>query len=530
MLGLEIVVVLGVAVLVCTVAAGRLRVVPPVLLVVVGVAVGFIPALREVSLPPETMLLVFLPALLYWESLTTSLREIRNNLRIIVLASTVLVVVTAAAVAAVAHAVGMPWGPAWILGAAIAPTDATVVGVIARALPLRTMTVLRAESLVNDGTALVIYGIAVSVTQGGGSYGPGHVSWLFVLAYVGGAASGLLTAWLAIQARRRLDSPTLENVVSVLTPFVAFLLAERLEASGVLAVVVCGLVLSQIGPRIVRADTRQQANAFWGLTTFLLNGSLFVLIGLQANAAVRDLSSSELTRALTLLGIVTAVVIGARFVYNFTTPYVIRAIDRRPQQRLRRAGPRPRVVMALSGFRGAVSMAAALAVPELTNAKDPFPDRDVIIFVTAGVIVLTLVIQSVILPFVVHWAHLPPDTQLDEERSLAITVSSEEAFEALPRLAAELEVDPMVLERTQTEYQRHLTMLRTEGAGEDDIDDTERRLEDEYKQLRLALLARKRETLLRLRDERLIDDIVVREVQSKLDVEEVRLSRREIVE
>jgi Na+/H+ antiporter len=529
LLGLEIVVVLGVAVLVCTVAAGRLRIAAPVLLVLAGVVLGFVPALRAVTLPPAVMLLVFLPALLYWESLTTSLREIRNNLRVIVLASTLLVVVTAAGVACIAHAVGLPWGPAWILGAALAPTDATVVSVIARRLPRRTMTVLKAESLVNDGTALVIYGIAVSITEGREQFDAGHVSWLFVLSYAGGAASGLLAAWLAVQARKRLDSPLHESVVSILTPFVAFMGAELIDASGVLAVVVCGLVLSQVGPRMVRADTRQVSTAFWSLTTFLLNGSLFILVGLQANAATRDLATTGLARALGLTAIAAVAVVGIRLLWLFTTPYVIRAVDRRPQQRLRRLGPRPRIVHALCGFRGAVSLAAALAVPETTASGEPFPGRDVIIFVAAGVIVVTLVVQSVVLPFVVHWAHLPPDTQLDEERSLAVTVSSEEAFAAMPRIAAEMEVDEAVLDRARTEYERHLLLLRADG-NDEAVDDTERRLEEEYSRLRLALLAQKRQTILRLRDERLIDDIVLREVQNRLDIEEVRLSRREVAE
>src|ERR1700722_4876795 len=166
MLGLELVVVLGLGVLLCGVAARRFGVAPPVLLLASGALLGFIPVLRQVHLPPQVVLLLFLPALLYWESLTTSLREIRSNLRVIVLTSTVLVIVTAWAAAATAHALGLPWGPAWVLGAAVAPTDATAVGVLARSLPRRTVTVLRAESLVNDGTALVIYGLAVGVTVG----------------------------------------------------------------------------------------------------------------------------------------------------------------------------------------------------------------------------------------------------------------------------------------------------------------------------------------------------------------------------
>src|SRR6195952_9020 len=210
LLGLELVVVLGAAPLACGVLARRLRIAPPVLLLTSGVLLGFIPALREVHLPPETMLLLFLPALLYWESLTTSLREIRSNLRVIVLLSTVLVIATAAAVAAGAHGLGLPWGPAWVLGAAVAPTDATAVGILAGSLPRRAVTVLRAESLINDGTALVLYGLAVSVTVGEQQLTGWHVTWLLVWSYVGGVLAGALIGLLSWQLRRRMDDPMLE--------------------------------------------------------------------------------------------------------------------------------------------------------------------------------------------------------------------------------------------------------------------------------------------------------------------------------
>jgi CPA1 family monovalent cation:H+ antiporter len=481
-----------------------------------------------VRLPPEAVLLLFLPALLYWESLTTSLREIRSNLRPIVLMSTVLVIATAALVAVVAHALGLPWGPAWVLGAAVAPTDATAVGVLARALPRRFVTMLRAESLVNDGTALVIYGIAVTATVNGEHVGAGHVTALFLVAYGGGALAGLVTAWLALLVRRHLDDPLLENLVSLVTPFAAFLLAEVVDASGVLAVVVCGLVLSQAGPRVIRALTRQQAQAFWGLSTFVLNGALFVLVGLQLQASVRDLPAAELTRGLAAVAAIGAAVVGARFGWLFTTPYLIRLLDRRPQQRLRRVGARARVLSAIAGFRGAVSLAAALAVPETLESGAPFPERDLIVFVTSGVIVVTLVVQGLLLPAVVRWARLPADTAAADERRLAETVAAEEALAAVGRVASDLGTDEAVAARLRSEYEQHLRILRTDGAAA--ADDPERRAEDDYTALRLALLARKRATVVRLRDERRIDDTVLRQVQWRLDTEEVRLLRREVVD
>jgi monovalent cation/hydrogen antiporter len=528
LLGLELVVALGICVIVSSAVAGRLRIAAPVLLVVCGALLGFVPALRVISLPPEVMLLLFLPALLYWESLTTSLREIRSNLRPIVLLATGLVLATAAVVAAVAHGLGLAWGPAWVLGAAVAPTDATAVGVIARGLPRRTMTILRAESLVNDGSALVIYAIAVGVTAGQEQFSVGGVAWRLVLAYAGGAVAGLLAAWLAVQVRRRLDNPLQENVVSVVMPFTAFLLAEWAQASGVLAVVVCGLTLSQVGPRLVRADTRQQAEAFWRLATFLLNGALFVLIGLQAHGVVRDLTAKQVGTALGAIGLVSAVVIGTRLTWTYTTPYLIRALDRRPQQRLRRVGARARMVSAVCGFRGAVSLAAALAVPETTASGAPFPGRDQIVLVTSGVVVVTLVLQALALPAVVRWAHLPADTALDEERRMAESAASEAAYEAMPDIAARLGVGEAAIARVRAEYDHHLEVVRSNPVNGED--ESLLRAEEEYAALRLELIAHKRATVVRLRDERAIDDTVLRLIQSKLDIEEVRLFRREIAD
>jgi Na+/H+ antiporter len=524
-LGLELVVILGVAVLVCSIMGQRFRIAPPVLLLGSGVALGFLPSLREVQLPSEVVLFIFLPVLLYWESLTTSLREIRSNLRDIVLMGTTLVFATAAAVAVLAHAVGVAWGPAWVLGAAVAPTDATAVGVLARALPHRDVTVLRAESLINDGTALVIYGLAVGITVGEEYLSAPEVSWLFLVGYGGGALTGAVTAWVGVLIRRRLDDALLGNVVTILTPFTAVLLAGTIQASGVLAVVVSGLMLSQIGPRVVRADIRRQAQAFLSLSTFLLNGALFVLVGLELHTAVSGLPGFDLTRGLILVVGVSAVVISLRLVFLFTSAYLIRLLDRRPMQRLRRVSNRARVVSGVAGFRGAVSLAAALAVPQTVASGGPFPGRHMVIFVTAGVIVVTLVVQGLLLPGVVRWARLPRDTHIEQERQLAETVAAQEALSAMPQLAAELSTHPDVLERMRHEYEEHLLVLRANHAGADD--DPALRHDRHYTALRLALLAHKRRTLIRLRDEHRIDDTVLRQVQAALDTEEVHLSRRE---
>jgi monovalent cation/hydrogen antiporter len=524
-LGLEMVVLLGVALIMCGALARRYPIAPAILLVLVGVLIGFSPHLRAAEVPPEVVLLLFLPALLYWESLTTSLREIKNNLRVIVLLSTVLVVLTAAAVAVVAHTLGLAWGPAWVLGAALAPTDATAVGVLAGDLPRRTVTVLRAESLVNDGTALVLYGLAVGVTVGEEHLTVPHVTWLLVLSYAGGVIAGALVGLLSWQARRLMDDPMLESITMLVTPFAAFLLAESVEASGVLAVVCCGLLISQVTPRVTGAAARQIIVPFWALSTTVLSSVLFVLVGLSAQSAVRNLTSTSLVRALVDTVVVTAVVIGVRWLWTYTTPYVIRFIDRRPIQRERRVGARQRSVNAVVGFRGAVSLAAVLAVPRTVDSGAAFPDRDLIVLITCGTIVLTL-LQALALPAVVRFARLPADDSVAAEIELAETFTLDAAIEAIEATAAELGSDDKVVARVRRELDKQRLLLAAGGADGDPVV----RHDDQYTSLSVALIARRREALLGLRDEQRIDDIVLRRVQARLDIEEVRFTRAGHVE
>ncbi len=387
------------------------------------------------------------------------------------------------------------------------------------------MTVLRAESLVNDGTALVLYAVAVGVTVGSERLSAVHVTGLFALAYVGGIGVGALVAWLGVLARRRVGDPLLGNTVTVLIPFSAYLAAEVVHASGVLAVVVCGLVTSQVGPRIGGAESRSQSTAFWTLTTFLLNGALFVLIGIEAHSAVRSLVSTDLLTALVAGAAVYGVILVVRFTFLVVSAYTIRAVDRRPSQRLRRVTNRSRLVSTVAGFRGAVSLAAVLAVPTTTASGAPFPERDLLVFVTAGVVATTLVVQGLALPLVTRFARLRPDDEaLEAERLLADRTATEEALAAIATVATELGVGRDVADRVRTEYFEHLLLLMARGAPGPEAEPTVR-LEDEGTALRRALLDRKRTTVIRLRDERRIDDAVLRQVQARLDIEELRLER-----
>lgn len=518
----ELVVVLAVAIAVATAVSGRLRVAPPVLLLAMGAGIAFIPVFGELELPAETVLLLFLPALLYWESLTISLREIRNNLRGIVLMGTLLVVLTAGGVATILHLLGMPWGPAWVLGAAVAPTDATAVGALTRALPRRNTTVLRAESLVNDGTTLVIYGIAVAVTAGEQTLTAWNVSGMLLLSYVGGIAAGLAASWVGMLILRRVHAVVLENLLTLVVPFAAFLLAELIGASGVLAVVVAGLVVSQVAPKLDRAETRQQVRAFWSFATFLLNGALFVLVGIEATISVRALGAHEIAVGLGLIGVVSVAVVAFRFAFLNLSWGAIRLVTLRTGGSPRE-GHRDRLVSGLTGFRGAVSLAAAVAVPRMVESGAAFPDRDLIVFVTAGVVVVTIVGQSLVLPAVVRWAAFDGSGEVLEERRTAERTALEAALDALPRLARRAGADAEVVERVREDYEGHLALVKAEESDEDDHPLLQQR--GTAVELELALVRLKAATVLRMRDEGEIDDLVLRQVRAEYDAEETRLLR-----
>ncbi len=328
--GLILVVILGATILAGAIIAPRLKVATPLVLLVIGSLLGFIPLLGDVELPPELVLLLFLPALLYWDSLNTSLREILANIRVISLLAIGLVFATAAIVALVGHALGLTWPISIALGAILAPTDATAVAAVAGRLPRRTLTILRAESLINDGTALVLYAVAVAAAVSGDAITLGNTALRFGASYGLGVIIGLLVGLAVIGLRHVLTTRLRANTLSVLTPFLAYLPAELLGVSGVVAVVACGLFVSQLGPRIITASQRSQSFGFWQLATYLLNGALFVLIGLELHRVTEGLGDGwETTVGLGLAA--AAAVILTRLAWINTTPYLIRALDRRPQ-------------------------------------------------------------------------------------------------------------------------------------------------------------------------------------------------------
>ena len=520
--GLELVVVIGATIVVGGALAARIRLPSSLVLLVLGAAVGFLPFLDAFGLEPELVLLLFLPALLYWESLNTSLREIRRNLRVILLQGIVLVFVTAGFVAWVGVALGLPWPMALALGAILAPTDATAVAAVAGHLPRRALTTLRAESLINDGTALVIYAIAVSAAVSGEPIDPGSATVQFVASYGFGILIGLAVAAVAIGFRLIVRERLVVNTFSVLTPFLAYLPAEAFGVSGVVAVVVCGLTLSWFAPRIQTASQRSQSFGFWQVTTYILNGALFVLIGFEFHNVVGQLGMGwAATIGAGLL--IALVVVGTRLLWSNTVPYLIRLVDRRQKQRALRVGWRQRFPLAWAGFRGAVSLAAALALPGQTAAGEPLPGREFVIAITFIVILFTLLVQGLTMPMIVRWAQLPPDpTELDEEL-LAEQAGLRAALNELAAAGKRVGASPETVEHLRVVYEERLGRIHRE---EDDpgVAYREETEFDAKARLQLELLPAKRAALLGLRNAGRIDDVILRRVQARIDLEELRLS------
>jgi CPA1 family monovalent cation:H+ antiporter len=341
----------------------------------------------------------------------------------------------------------------------------------------------------------------------------------FVWSFAGGILAGLATGSVVVLIRHHVDDPLREGGLSVLTPFVAFLLAEVLHASGVVAVVVAGLVLSYAGPRVIRARTRFWTFAFWDLSTFLINGSLFVLVGMQVPQAVRGVHAGAVRHALLVALTASAVAILSRLAWVHLSAWVIRLVDRRAVQRTRRVNWRVRTAAGWAGFRGAVSLAAALAVPVTLADGASYDDRNLIVFSTVTVIVVTILVQGLTLPYVLRWAGLEGDEARADETRTARLKANHAAIEALPDIARSMSAPPEMVERVKADYEGHLEELRAEG----DEDREAARFEQLEHELRLAVLRRKRQAVTALRDANTIDDYVLRDLQAGLDIEEIRL-------
>jgi len=507
--------------------ANWLRVPYPIPLVLGGLAIGLIPGIPDIQLDPDLVLLLFLPPLLYASAFFYDLRALRSDARVITLNAIGLTLATAAVVGVVAHEVmDLPWAVSFALGAIVSPTDPAAATAIMRRVgaPRRIINVLEGESLINDAAALVTYKVAVSVAIGE-SVSTAHTVLTFFGDVAGGIAIGLAVGWVIAEVRKRVSDVNTELTISLFSAYGAFIPADQLGVSGVLAVVACGLVLGFRAPEIASPESRMQGFAMWSILTFLLNATLFILIGLQLPAIVDGLSGEPAGQVVGYAAIVCGVVIAMRFVWTNLMTVVIRTLDRRPSQVARRSTWRLRTVGAWSGMRGAVSLAAALALPLQTNGGDPFPGRDLIQFITFSLILVTVVGQGLTLPWLIRRLGVIEDGAEEEHEELkARLVIARAALDRVDELEAEEWTRDETIERVRALYRFRKRRFaaragKLEEADSDGIED--RSLA--YQRLMHEIYAAQRSELVRLRNQRRISAEVMRRVERELDLEEQRL-------
>ena len=503
--------------------ACRLSVPYPIPLVIGGAVAGFIPGLPDIDLEPDLVLALFLPPLLYKSAIYANFGDFRAAVRSLTLSAVALVIATMAAVAVVAHTVipGMPWEAAFVLGAIVSPTDPVAAATIMRRLgaPRQLISNIEGEGLFNDATALVAFRVAVAATVAG-SFSLVDAGVRFVLGAVGGVAIGLAVGWVSGWVRAHIYDTQISITISLLTAYAAFLPAEAIGASAVLAVVTAGIVMAIRSPEVLDAGPRLQGYFVWDIVDFLINATLFALIGLQLHAIVTGLHEYRFAELVMYAAAVTASLIGIRLVWFFTVPYLVRLVDRRPAQRSRRVGASWRLVTAWSGMRGAVSLAVALAVPTQTASGAPFPHRELILFLTFVIIFFTLVVQGLTLPALIARLDRSGDRDAEEEARARLT-AARAALEQIDALEDEEWTRPDTAERMRALYeyraQRFSARLSEDGDG-----DYEKRSQA-YQEMVRSVLAAQRRALMAMRREGSLSNEAFNRILRDIDLEESRL-------
>ncbi|MFT4011308.1 MAG: Na+/H+ antiporter [Nocardioidaceae bacterium] len=486
----------------------------PIVLVVVGIGASYLPFVPQVHLSSEVVLIGLLPPLLYSAARQTSLIDFNANRRPILLLSVGLVVFTTLGVGFVVHAVipGLPWPAAFVIGAVVAPPDAVAATAIAKriGMPRRIVTILEGESLLNDATALVAFGTAVAASQGGVT--AVEVGVDFFVAAVGGVSVGLLVFVVVGWVRKHLTAPVLDTSVSLITPFVAYVLAEEIHASGVLAVVVAGLALGHLAPVMQTATSRIAEGLNWATISFLLENAVFLLIGLQARWIVEAVGNSDLSTPTIVSGCVATLVavIALRLIWVFPARFLLV----RPGSGSRRPPSSYTFVLGWAGMRGVVTLAVAFAIPLSMS------ERDVLVLIALVVTAGTLLIQGLSLPWLVRVLRLPgPDSRGDAIARAGLYQRAGQA--GLAWLEEHPEDDPheiteMIRQRVE---QRDFAAWERIGIQSDSAETPS----EAYARLRLGMLQAERARVLEIRSQGVIPHEVVSEVLRSLDVEESML-------
>jgi len=508
------------------VIAQRLKTAPSILLVIAGIGMALIPGLPRIQLAPEVVLLVILPPLIYSAGVSMSWREFRFNLRPITLLAFGCVVFTTCAVAIATHyLLNFDWAIGFVLGAIIAPPDVVAPLAIARrlALPRRLLVVLEGEGLANDATALILYRFAVAAAVTGAFSLP-EAAGTFTFIVIGEIFYGIAVGWLSLRLRQWAHEPRVEITLSLMTPYLAFWVPEHLGGSGVLATVACGLYVSWNGPRLISSATRLQGIFFWDLLVYLVEGLVFLLTGSQARALIDRVHGFSIRELVVATVWITLLVIAARFIWIYPATYLPRWLSRS----LAKRDPSPPwqgpFTIGFVGVRGVVSLAAALAIPFALNNGQPFPHRDMILFITFGVIIITLVGQGLMLPFVVRWIGL---TRLGKEEQAGAIQSElearasalEQVEKRLEKVIAERELHDDVVQLLRTRNESRRQILPT------NMDDALSRVRQSA-ELKKELIDIERDFIYQLLREGKITDEARRRIEYELDLEEASVANR----
>lgn len=499
----------------------KIRVPYPILLVIAGIVIGIIPGMPSISLDPEVVFLVFLPPVLYSAAWNTSWPDFRAAKRPITLLAIGCVIFTTCAVAWVAHMMipGFDWAESFVLGAIISPPDAVAATAATKGLsvPKRVITILEGESLVNDATGLIAYRYAVAAVATG-TFNLWNAGIQFVVVATGGIVLGLVVGLVFKWIHKFTPhNPTTDTTLTFLAPFVAYLGAESMHLSGVLAVVVAGLYLSFASSEVFSQQTRLQAYGSWNTVLFILNGVIFILIGLQLPEIVGNIGANSFWAWKYAFIISIAVIVG-RIIWVYPGTYIPRWLSKRIRERESDTNIKLATIVAWSGMRGVVSLAAALALPLTVNGSTPFPHRNLIIFLTFSVIFSTLVLQGLTLRPLINWLGIQSDGKdhQDEQRARLVLASS--VIEHIEENYA-LTLSDEVLNQIKAKYEIRIQRLRK--------DETEQRLNEEqireFHRLQQELLHKERADLIRMRREGAISDEVLRRIEYELDLEETRL-------
>ena len=523
----KIEIVFGLLVVVAALAAiaEKTKVAYPILLVVGGLALGFVPGLPNIELHPDIVFMIFLPPLLTSAAWYTSWRDFRVNLRPILSLAIGLVLVTTGAVAVVAHAAiaGMTWPVAFVLGAIVSPPDAVAATAITERLnvPKRIVTIVEGESLVNDATGLVAYQFAVAAVVTG-TFSIWNAGLGFVLMSVGGVLVGLAVGWFTIWLNRQTDDPLVEITGTLLMSYASYLVAEHLHVSGVLASVAVGLYHRRHSSEVFAPNIRMQMIAVWELFVFLLNGLVFILIGLQLPHILAAIAARP---ALTLVRdgiLISVVVIGIRILWVFPVAYLIRWLNRRQPEQDPSLFWQPITIIAWIGMRGIISLATALAVPLTTQTGAPFPERDLILFLTFCVIFVTLVLQGLTLPLLIRRLQVVDDGNSAREEMEARLRAAEAAITRLEELVADddaLKKSAMV-QWLRSEYEER---IRQYSGVDNPIDPGNQAQLAALKSLQRETVAAERKIVVELRNQGVINDEVLHRLENELDLEAIRL-------